>query len=120
MTGILDCTSHKCIHNFRGQCNAQGIVVDEFVLEDGNIPFCNTYVTQGAMNCLRNLSYGGQCSPFSDRSDFDNSARKHVECTVTACAYNRDLSCCASQLHIAKPDSDASTLSPCTTFLHRD
>ena len=120
MIGILDCTSHKCIHNYQGQCNAQGIVVDEFVLEDGNIPFCNSYVTQGAMNCLRNLTYGGECSPFGDRQDFDYGPHKQVECSVTSCVYCRDLSCCASQLHIAKPETDASTLSSCTTYMRRE
>ena len=120
MSGTLNYTSYKCIHNEQGQCSAQGIVVEEFVLEDGNIPFCNTYMTQGVMNCLRNSAYGGTCSPSAYGQDFQSSAHKQVECSVTSCAYCRDLQCCASQLHIDRPESDASTLSACMTYQRRD
>ena len=53
----ISCKSAQCIHNFAGRCARDGVQVEEYLGEYGNIPYCNSFATARCMDALK--KYGG-------------------------------------------------------------
>lgn len=118
----ISCKSAQCIHNFAGRCARDGVQVEEYLGEYGNIPYCNSFATARCMDALK--KYGGPYvigqgaghfqTEFAD--SFDEYSDR-IGCAVQSCMYYGDFRCNAETLGIDEPTEPGSTLCPCLTYV---
>lgn len=112
-----------------GKCAAMAVQVNEFLGEDGNVPYCDTFATSEAKHLLDTAEHMGSLSmgpgmeqdwyytEFSQSFD-EQAGPNHVGCQVSSCVYFDNFHCMAEPLAIDAPLERGSTLSICETYRH--